>query len=336
MLKATFTAPYEIMIEQAPVPEPAPGEALVKVAACGICGTDLKINEGHYLGRLPITPGHEFAGVVEALGDGVTHLSVGDMVAANPNLPCHRCTFCHRGTPHLCENPQAVGVTRPGGFAEYCSVPAVLLVPVPGDLPLRLAAMMEPVSCCLHGIDLAGIRPGDEVILLGGGSIGLILLQLARAAGATFVAVSEPKPEKRELAISLGADVAVEPGEVNDVARSRPGGGAQVVIECAGITEVARQALELVRPGGTVLLFGVCPPDEKIGIEPYDVFHREITIRGCYTNPFTDTRSLSLLESGRVLVEPLISHAFPIDQVAEGIEAVREGATIKAQVVPSG
>jgi L-iditol 2-dehydrogenase len=176
MLKATFSAPYEIVIEQAPVPEPAPGEALVKVAACGICGTDLKINEGHYLGSLPMTPGHEFAGVVEALGKDVIGLAVGDMVAINPNLPCHRCTFCRRGTPHLCENAQAVGVTRPGGFAEYCSVPAALLVPVPGDLPLRFAAMMEPVSCCLHGIDLAQIKPGDAVILLGGGSIGLILL----------------------------------------------------------------------------------------------------------------------------------------------------------------
>jgi threonine dehydrogenase-like Zn-dependent dehydrogenase len=257
------------------------------------------------------------------------------MVAVNPNLPCHRCTFCRAGTPHLCENAQAVGVTRPGGFAEFCVVPAVLLVRVPGELSLRFAAMMEPVSCCLHGIDLAAIRPGDEVILLGGGSIGLILLQLARAAGATFAAISEPKPEKRELALNLGADVAVEPREIADVARSRPGGGVQVVIECAGLTEVARQALELVRPGGTVLLFGVCPPGEEIGIEPYGIFHREITIRGCYTNPFTDTRSLSLLESGRILVEPLISHAFPIESVAEGIEAVREGATIKAQVVPA-
>jgi threonine dehydrogenase-like Zn-dependent dehydrogenase len=334
MLKATFSAPHEIVIEQAPVPEPAPGEALVKVAACGICGTDLKINEGHYLGNLPMTPGHEFAGVVEALGKDVTGLAVGDMVAINPNLPCHRCTFCRRGTPHLCENAQAVGVTRPGGFAEYCSVPAVLLVPVPGDLPLRFAAMMEPVSCCLHGIDLAQIRPGDAVILLGGGSIGLILLQLARAAGASFAAISEPKLEKRELALGLGANVAVDPGEIAELAASLPGGGGHVVIECAGLTPVAKQALELVRPGGTVLLFGVCPPEEGIGIEPYEIFHREITIRGCYTNPFTDTRSLALLESGRVLVEPLISHAFPIEKVAEGIQAVREGATIKAQVVP--
>ena len=334
MVKATFTAPYEITIEEAPVPDPAPGEALVKVTACGICGTDLKINEGHYLGSLPMTPGHEFAGVVEALGEGVTHLSPGDRVAVNPNLPCHRCTFCRRGTPHLCENAQAVGVTRPGGFAEYCSAPAGLLVPVPGDLPLRLAAMMEPVSCCLHGIDLAGIEPGDEVILLGGGSIGLILMQLARAAGATFTAISEPRPEKRELAVNLGADVAVEPSEIGEVAASLPGGGARVVIECAGLTGVAKQTLELVRSGGTVLLFGVCPPEETIDVEPYEIFHREITIRGCYTNPFTDTRSLALLESGRVIVEPLISHAFPIEKVAEGIEAVREGATIKAQVVP--
>ena len=334
MLQATFTAPYEIMIEEAPVPEPPPGEALVKVAACGICGTDLKINEGHYLGSLPMTPGHEFAGVVEALGEGVTGLSVGDMVAVNPNLPCRRCVFCRTGEPHLCLDAQAVGVTRPGGFAEYCSVPAELLIPIPGDLPLGLAAMMEPVSCCLHGMDLAGVKPGDEVILLGGGSIGLILLQLAQAAGATFTAVSEPRAEKLPLALDLGADEAVDPSEVAELAKALPGGGAEVVIECAGAIPAAQQALELVRPGGTVLLFGVCPPEETIDLEPYDIFHREVTVRGCYTNPFTDTRALALLESGAVLVEPLISHQFPIEQVAEGVEAVRQGATVKAQIVP--
>jgi threonine dehydrogenase-like Zn-dependent dehydrogenase len=336
MLQALFTAPYEITIEEAPVPDPPPGEALVKVAACGICGTDLKINEGHYLGRLPVTPGHEFTGVVEALGESVTGVSVGDLVAINPNLPCRRCAFCRIGKPHLCTDAQAVGVTRPGGFAEFCSVPAELLVPVPGDLPLAFAAMMEPVSCCLHGIDLAGVKPGDSVILLGGGSIGLILLQLARAAGASFAAVSEPQPGKRELALSLGADVVVESGGIAAVAESLPGGGAEIVIECAGLTQTAQQALTLVRPGGTVLLFGVCPPEQPIDLGPYEVFHREITIRGCYTNPFTDTRALSLLESGRVLVEPLVSHVFPIERIAEGIEAVRSGVTVKAQVVPGG
>jgi len=334
MLRAVFTAPHEIIVEEAPVPDPAPGEALVRVAACGICGTDLKINEGHYLGSLPITPGHEFAGVVESLGEGVTGVAVGDLVAINPNLPCRRCAFCRIGKPHLCTASQAVGVTRPGGFAEFCSVPVELLVPVPADLPLAHAAMMEPVSCCLHGIDLAGVRPGDSVILLGGGSIGLILLQLARAAGASFAAVSEPRPEKRELATNLGADVAVGPSDIAALAGSLPGGGATVVVECAGATGVAQQALTLVRPGGTVLLFGVCPPEATIDLEPYEVFHREITIRGCYTNPFTDTRALSLLESGQVQVEPLISHVFSIEQVAEGIGAVRRGETVKAQVLP--
>ena len=335
MRQAVFTVPHEIIIEDAPVPDPPPGEALVRVAACGICGTDLKINEGHYLGRLPVTPGHEFAGVVEALGEGVGGVAIGDLVAVNPNLPCRRCAFCRIGKPHLCTDAEAVGVTRAGAFAEFCSIPVELLVPVPGDLPLALAAMMEPVSCCLHSIDLADIRPGDSVILLGGGSIGLILLQLARAAGATFVAISEPRAEKRELALSLGADCAVEPGEIAEVSASLPGGGAQVVIECAGLTRVAQQALTLVRHGGTVLLFGVCPPDDTVGLQPYEVFHREITIRGCYTNPFTDTRALSLLESGRVLVEPLITHTYSIEQIAEGIKAVRQGETVKAQVVPS-
>jgi 2-desacetyl-2-hydroxyethyl bacteriochlorophyllide A dehydrogenase len=336
MKQAVFAAPQEIVVEEAPIPEARPGEALVRVAACGICGTDLKINEGHYLGALPIVPGHEFAGVVEALGEGVTGVAVGDLVAINPNLPCRRCAFCRIGKPHLCTASQAVGVTRAGGFAEFCAVPEELLIPIPGDLPLQLAAFMEPVSCCLHGIDVAGIKPGDSVVLLGGGSIGLVLLQLARAAGASFTAVSEPRPEKRELARTLGADEAVEPGEIAALAQSLPGGGAEIVIECAGVTAAAQQALALARPGGTVLLFGVCPPETPIAVEPYEVFHRELAIRGCYTNPFTDTRALALLESGQVLVEPLISHIFPLEQIEEGVQAVRRGETVKAQVQPDG
>ncbi|MGQ9732900.1 MAG: zinc-binding dehydrogenase, partial [Candidatus Zipacnadales bacterium] len=240
------------------------------------------------------------------------------------------------GKPNLCENAQAVGVTRPGGFAEFCTVPAELLVPVPPNLPLELAAMMEPVSCCLHGIDLAGVQPGDAVILLGGGSIGLILLQLAQAAGATFTAVSEPRAEKRALALALGANTAVTPDDIHSVAEQLDGRGANVVIECAGVSGAAQQALTLVRPGGTVLLFGVCPPTVSIDVKPYEIFHREITIRGCYTNPFTDTRALTLLASGRVRVESLISHRFPLDRVAEAIEAVRAGDTVKAQVVMTG
>jgi L-iditol 2-dehydrogenase len=334
MIHARFVAPYQIVVEEVPTPLPGPGEALVKVAACGICGTDLKINEGHYLGRLPVTPGHEFTGTVEALGERVTGLAEGDRVAINPNLPCRRCAFCRRGAVHLCLASQAVGVTRAGGFAEYCAVPAELLVPVPEALPLRLAAMMEPVSCCLHGIDLAGIRPGDDVILLGGGSIGLILLQLARCAGAAFAAIVEPRPEKRKLALELGADVAVPPDEAGPVAAALPGGGAQVVIECVGAAEVVNQALQLVRSGGTLLVFGVSPPEATVPLAPYVVFHKELTIRGCYTNPFTDARSLALLGARRVLVEPLISHTFAIRDVAQGIEAVRRGETVKAQVVP--
>jgi L-iditol 2-dehydrogenase len=133
---------------------------------------------------------------------------------------------------------------------------------------------------------------------------------------------------------AAASDEAVEPGDIGALAASLPGGGAEIVVECAGATATAQQALGLVRPGGTVLLFGVCPPEQPIALEPYEVFHREITIRGCYTNPFTDTRALSLLESQQVLVEPLITHAYSIKHVAEGIAAVRAGETVKAQVRP--
>jgi 2-desacetyl-2-hydroxyethyl bacteriochlorophyllide A dehydrogenase len=336
MKAAVFVAPFEIDVREVSTPVPGPSQALVRVEACGICGTDLHIQSGGYYASYPIIPGHEFSGVIEAVGESVSSVSVGAKVTVNPNNPCRVCDFCRVGRFHLCRNSTACGVTYNGAFAEFCLVEAQLAIPVSDALPLELWAMMEPTSCCLHGIDLAGIRPGDRVAILGGGSIGLILMQLARSAGAAQVIVSEPQPAKRALAGSLGADVTLDPSEVGEslpgVVRDLTDGGADVVIEAAGIAATANVALSLARRGGTVLFFGVCPQDLEVPIKPYDVFHNELTIRGTFTNPLTDTRALALLASGRVKVEPLISHRYALNDIAEGLAAVRRGETVKAMV----
>jgi len=338
MKAAVFTAPFEIEVRDVPEPKIGPPEVLIQVEACGICGTDLKIEEGGYYAAYPLIPGHELSGTLVEVGSEVTDLKPGDRVTVNPNTPCRRCSFCYRGQFHLCEAGTACGVTYDGGFAEFCKVSGHIALPVGDELPLRLWAMMEPVSCCLHGIDLAGIRPGDSVVILGGGSIGLILMQIARYAGATKLIISEPKPEKRRLAMQLGADTVVDPLELGEgfttAVRDITDGGADVVIEAAGLAATAAAGMPLVRRGGTLLLFGVCPQDLEVPIRPYDVFHNEITIKGAFTNPLTDTRALELLRSRRVDVAPLLTNIFALDDIQEGLAAVRRGDTVKAQVAP--
>jgi len=338
MEAAVFEAPGKIAVRDVPRPEVGPGEVLIEVAACGICGTDLRIQNGEFSAVYPVIAGHELSGKIVQVGSEVSHLRPGDAVAVNPNASCRRCDFCYRGQFHLCESMSACGVTYDGGFAEYCKVAAELALPVSEALPLEQWAMMEPVSCCLHGIDVAAIQPGARVVILGGGSIGLILLQLAGNAGAAQVMVSEPKASKRALAEQLGADATLDPqalgGNLADTVREMTQGGADVVIEAAGLPATAKQAMELVRKGGTVLFFGVCPPNFELAVKPYEVYHAEITIKGSFTNPLTDSRAIRLLGSGRVKVEPLITHRFPLNEIEKGLDAVRRGETVKALVLP--
>lgn len=338
MKAAVFHAPRDLRIEDVRPPQVGPPEVLIRVAACGICGTDLRVETGEFDAVYPVVAGHEFAGVVEEVGSDAGSFTPGQWVAVNPNTPCRRCRYCYQGQFHLCDSMSACGVTYNGGFAEFCKVAGQLALPLDRAIPLEQWALMEPVSCCLHGIDVAGVKPGDRVIILGGGSIGLILLQLARCAGASQAIVSEPQERKRVLAEQLGADATVDPVALGDglteAVREITGGGAEVVIEAAGLPATARAALALACKGGTVLFFGVCPQNLEVPVRPYWVYHNEVTIKGTFTNPLTDSRAVRLLSSGRVRTEPLISHRFALDDLQVGLDAVRRGETVKAIVMP--
>jgi L-iditol 2-dehydrogenase len=339
MQAAVIRGPHDLALCDVPTPDPAPGEVLVEVHACGVCGTDVHILQGEYWGDYPRIPGHEFSGVIAALGDGVTGLRAGDRVAINPNLPCGRCRYCRRGTINLCAHNTAVGVTRDGGFAEFCAVPAELALLLPDEMPLLAGALAEPVSCCLHGLDRARLRLGDSVVILGAGTIGLILLQLARHAGAGPVVVVEPRPAKRELALTFGATAALDPLALGDdlkAAVSRATRTVDLVIEAAGRQDTACLALGLISPGGTVLFFGVCPPDAQVTLRPHDVFLHELTLIGSYINPFTCSRALELLAAGAVQAEPLVSHRFPLAEAPLAFDLVARGEAVKAVVGPLG
>ncbi len=337
MRAAVFAAPGQCEVVERDPPTASEGGVLVRVEACGLCGTDLHIYRGEFPASFPLVAGHEFAGVVEATGPGVPSLRPGDHVAIDPNMPCGACRPCRRGLGHLCLNLAALGVTRDGGFATHCLVPARQAYKVPPDVPLPVAALAEPVSCCLHGIERAGLRPGDVVAVLGAGLIGLIMLQLALLRGAASVIVSEVEPEKRELALALGAAQAVDPRQEEVpslLARATGGSGADAVIECVGSEETAQQALSWVGEGGTALLFGVAPPSAQLRVSPYDIYRREISLVGSFTNPFTFDAALALLRTGRLQVAQLISHRLPLAELPKGLDLLASHRATKVMIEP--
>ena len=243
-------------------PVPGPDELLLRVEACGVCGTDRHLYHGEFPCAPPVTIGHEFCGTVEALGSGVSGFAIGQRITGDPNIACGRCPQCQEGKVNLCRNLSAIGIHRDGGFADYVLVPQKQAFPLPDSVPSTHGAFCEPLACCLHGVDMAGIKAGSSVIVLGGGVIGMLVVQLCRIAGATRVVMVTRQAEKRALAEEIGATHSFDPtrGDAITGLTGADGllpGGADVVIECAGVPETMEQAPKLARAGGTVVILGV-------------------------------------------------------------------------------
>lgn len=313
-------------------------DILVRNMVCGICGTDVHIYHGQP-GSAEVTPpvvlGHEYSGVVEKVGQGVTRIRPGDRVTIDPNIYCGACPRCRDGKKQLCESMEAIGVTRDGGFAEYSVVPASQAYVLDAAVSFEDAAMAEPLACCIHGADLAGIRTGDLVHVIGGGAIGLLMVQLAKLSGAALVVLSEPSPARREIGLSLGADAAFNPLEEDSATqmnRLTGRSGADVVIECVGIPAATRQAFDTASHGATVLLFSVPAPDATAALPLFDVFKKELTIRGSFVNPDTHGRAVALLNQGKIQVEPLITHRYRLEQLDEAVKTQMGPDSIKVVV----
>lgn len=326
MLVANFLGVGHLKLEERAVPEPAKGEVLVKVEAAGICGTDAHIIKGDSASSPPVVLGHEYAGEIVKRGEGVTAFQLGDPVSIDPNIFCRTCLYCHMGKAHLCQNLVALGVDLDGGFAEYAIVPETQAHLLPPNMSFTAGAFAEPVACCLRGLQLAGIQPGDEVAILGGGPIGLILLQLAVASGGRVI-VSEPNREKWGLAKTLGASRTVLPEELES-------DSFDVVIEASGVKAAIEQSIRVARRGASIVWFGVSPKGQKASIEPHTVFRKELRISGSFINPSTHARAIKLISSGVVQVEPLISHRFPLDEIPAALDMHSSGAASKVMVIP--
>jgi L-iditol 2-dehydrogenase len=337
MRAALFPAPNSLTMLERDTPSTAENQLLVKVAACGVCGTDLHIYRGLFPARFPLIAGHELAGVVEEAGPAVLHVRPGDHVAVDPNATCGNCRACQRGLGHLCSNLSAIGVTADGGFATHCLVMARQAHKIPKDMPFALAATAEPLACCLHGAERAQIKLGDVVVVIGAGFIGLLMVQLALLRGAATVIVSEPAAQKRETARRLGAHRLVDP-EREDLAQVvrdlTQEAGADAVIECVGGQATAQEAVGLAGPGARVVLFGVAPEADRVAVSPYDLYRREITITGSFVNPFTQAAALALLQSGRVKVAELITHRLPLDELARAFALIESREATKIVIEP--
>ncbi len=335
MLAARLTAPGQLALEEVARPVPGPCDVLVRVEACGICGSDRHMFRGEFPTALPVTLGHEFSGIVVATGADVAGIGVGARVSGDPNIACGCCAQCRAGRPNLCPALSAIGVTRDGGFAEYVLVPEAQAVLLPADLDPLHGAFCEPVSCCLHAIDVARIPRGGSVVILGGGVIGLIMVELALQAGAGAVILSTRQSARRALASDLGAAATLDAmgDAVSTLAELLPE-GADVVMECAGVTETVEQAIRMARRGGTVVLFGVVPKDDRVLISPFELLTKELRLESAWLNPLTYGRAAGLI-GGRVLsLDRLISRRIGLAEVPEEVAGDPVPGEIKLVMTP--
>ncbi|UCI07777.1 zinc-dependent alcohol dehydrogenase family protein [Mesorhizobium sp. B1-1-8] len=327
-----------IALHEVDKPVSGPEDVLVKIEACGVCGTDRHLFRGEFPCTPPVTLGHEFSGIVEAVGSAVSGIAVGDRVTGDPNIACGRCAHCHAGRVNLCSNLRAIGIHRDGGFADYVVMPQRQAFLLPAGLKPTHGAFCEPLACCLHGVDLAAIRPGASVAVLGGGVIGLLVVQLAKLAGAATIILSTRQASRRVLAEELGATATIDPGAGDPVEAVRgPAGimpgGVDVVLECAGVRDTVEQSMRIAKAGGTVVIVGVVPQGMKVAVEPFDLLFRELKVLGSFLNPYTHGRAAQLIASGAVEIDRLISRQVSLEEAPQVIANPPAPGEVKVLVV---
>jgi D-arabinitol dehydrogenase (NADP+) len=338
MRAVVYDRPENFAVCEIPVPEPGPGQVLLAVLVAGVCGTDLHLHAGEFGPSYPLIPGHEFVGDVTAVGDGVDTGLLGHRVVVDNTASCGRCVECRRARPAYCRQLIAQGVNAPGGFAEQVLTDANRCFVV-DDLPPDVAVLTEPVACVVHGLDMLALSPGAEVLLFGAGPTGLILTSLLARSGAGRLTVAAPTAAKLELARARGADETVQidradPGAIVARLAVQAPDGFDVVIDATGAPAVLATTLDLVRTGGTVFVYGMTPEATRWPISPYDVFRRELTIKGSFAQQFSFDRALTALRTGRVDPAGIVSKRFGLDQYADALRAVADSAVVKAVLVP--
>jgi L-iditol 2-dehydrogenase len=324
---AVYYRNSDIRIEERPMPEIGPGELLMRAEACGICGSDAL--EWYRIKKAPLVLGHEVAGTVAAVGEGVTQYRVGDRIAVAHHVPCDECRFCLTGHPTMCETLLHHTNIHPGGFAEYCRVPAINLrrgvIRIPDHVSFEDATLAEPLGCVLRGQRIAGLKPGQSVLVLGSGLAGLLHIMAARAQGADFIAATDVSPYRLDAALSFGADAVYSASEDVPVRlQEQLGRLADLAIMCTGATPAAVQALAATERGGTVLYFASTDPGVTIPLSIHDfLWRRDTTITTTYAAAPEDYQeAMDMIADGRIEAGRMITHRLSLAEASAGFQAV--------------
>ena len=334
MRAAVFEGEGRLVLRTMPAPEiRRAADVLIRVEACSVCGTDvhiLSVPPG-YTARPGTVLGHELVGEVVAVGEEVASLRPGDRVVCNPNEPCGVCGFCRKNLPNLCEHIIPLGIEADGGFAEYVCLAEACAYKIPDRLPAETAMFAEPLACVLSGVKKLAAAPGESVLILGAGPIGLMMVQMMKASGARPIIVSETSPTRRQFALDSGADMVVDPAhdDLEAAVGAQTGAGADHVIDMTG--SLLRTAIQLVRKGGKVLLFGV-NTGSTAEVKQSDITQKEITILGTWLANASFAQAVKLLESGILPLEKLITHRCTLETLEPAIELLRKGRAVKILV----
>jgi L-iditol 2-dehydrogenase len=343
MNAAMFYGPGDVRYEETDIPEIGPGELLVKVGTALTCGTDVKtFKRGHpiLLRHTPALFGHEYAGTIEKVGNGVTGFEAGMRVVATNSAPCDTCFFCKRGRPNLCPELKSSFVN--GAFAEYIRVPENVVRwnthQIPDSLSFKIAALTEPLACVVHGIEEANIQLGDNVAIIGAGPIGQMLIMLAKKSGASNVIVSDLAELRRDMAVRAGANVVINPAEEDPIERVKSetdGYGADVVIEAVGLPATWEQAVDMTRDAGMTVLFGGAASGTKFQIDTGRFHYGQLTIKGVFhLSPLHVEQALKLIIAGDIDPSILITHRMPLDKITDAIGMMGRGESMKVAIEP--
>jgi threonine dehydrogenase-like Zn-dependent dehydrogenase len=333
MQAAVFAGAGRLGIEDRPDPEPGPGEVLIEVEACGICGSDLAVLD--VPPRHPATPGvilgHEFVGRVTALGAGARGVDVGTRVVVDPDPKCGSCGPCRAGRPANCEHIVALGVYRDGALARLVTTPAETCHPIQDDVPATLAALAEPLACVVNGTNRASLRPGESAVVFGAGAIGCLFTAVLRAAGASVLVVVEPNAERAPVAMAMGATHVVAPGEWERLRAALLPAGADVVVDAVG--SVLPESIDAAAMGARVVLFGM-NTNARPPVHQVEITEKGLTVMGTYITNFTFPQAIRLIESGTLDLAPLVSAVLPLSRVQEGLAALKSGRATKVVITP--
>lgn len=331
-MRRVVVRPGDIAVESAPIPRPAANEVLVQTTVTGICGSDTHAAGGrHPFVPLPYYPGHEVVGVIRAVGSGVKGFAAGERITVEPTLPCGECKMCRTGRSNLCENLRFFGCGyAQGGIADYFTVPASRLHRIPDGLSDLQAALIEPLATPVHAVRLSGGVRDKAVVIIGAGTIGLLVLAAVRHYGARHIVMTDMLASKRERALRLGADTVIDAAlpDAADVIRTKLGESADVVFDCVSIQSTLDQAVALAGKGGTIMIVGVASAPVKVPLP--QVQEMQLRIQGSATYLAEDYReAIGIISAGRVRPEDFITSTYTLDEAANGFEASSGGEEVK-------